>query len=37
MVNIANSGYYGVVLDIYKYERLREKYSIDINIHSILY
>lgn len=37
IINIANSGYYGVVLEVYKYEQRREKYNLSPHIHSILY
>jgi len=37
IVNISNTGYYGVVLEIYSYERRREKYEISPSLHSVLY
>lgn len=35
--NIANTGYYGVVLDIQRYERFRERFTLSKSLHSILY
>lgn len=36
-MNIANTGYYGVVLEIIQYERLREKFINTPTLHSVLY
>lgn len=37
IVNVANTGYYGIVLEIWSYDRIRLKYKVNQDIHSILY
>lgn len=37
IVNIANTGYYGVVIEIFSYERRRENYALSPSLHSVLY
>lgn len=37
IVNIANTGSYGIAMEILRYERIREKFALSKSLHSVLY